>query len=131
MSKEYEFIKVEDMAYERQDAINRCASLGEKFIEHFKKIYNEPNIQAVNHWCNEMQGWLNTVREIVLKQSKKVLSYSQLVDWFFTKGSSIEILFSENSDLEDKYNEFIWKIIKNNYDVKETIEEVFGDKNGK
>ena len=127
MSKEYEFIKVEDMAYERQDAINRCASLGEKFIEHFKKIYNEPNIQAVNHWCNEMQGWLNTVREIVLKQSKKVLSYSQLVDWFFTKGSSIEILFSENSDLEDKYNEFIWKIIKNNYDVKETIEEVFGE----
>ena len=31
--------RIDEMAYERNDAIDRCASLGKKFIAHFHKVY--------------------------------------------------------------------------------------------
>ena len=32
-----------EMAMSRADAIDRCISLGKKFLEHFHKVYTEPN----------------------------------------------------------------------------------------
>ena len=117
-------LKLTDMAYERADAISECSSLGELFIKHFEKIYKEPKSQAVNHWCEEMQGWLDKVRKIVLKYNKKLLSFTQLVDWFFTVGSSPEYLFKDDN-MVDKYEEFLQNISKFNFNVLTTVKTIF------
>ena len=120
-------LKLSDMAYERQDAIDRCYSLGKKFTEHFDKIYKESKSQAVNHWCNEMQVWLNDARSIRLRQNKKPLNYTDLIDWFFVIGSSSNAVFSKEDEV-DRYEEFLSKISKYDFNVYNTIKDVFNIK---
>ena len=62
-----------EMAMNKQDAIIKCDALGQQFIEHFKKIIHNTNSDAKNHWMSEMQNWLNTVNNIVLKHNNKQL----------------------------------------------------------
>lgn len=111
-----------EMAYERSDAIEHCSTLAKKFVEHFEKIYDESNDEPKNHWANEMQSWLDDVRGIVLKGKNKRISFSQLVDWFFTRGSSVELMF-EDEGKQDKYDEFL-SVIGKDYDVKRALREI-------
>lgn len=105
--------RVCEMAYERRDAIDRCASLGEKFIEHFHKVYSlGVEDRDFEHHCQEMQSWYDSVKDIVLKSSNRKLSNNQLIDWFFTKGSSTEYLFKDEVEV-DEYNEFIVNLLSN------------------
>lgn len=106
-----------EMAYERRDAINRCADLGKPFIEHFKKII-DTGIQDkdFNHHCHEMQTWFNDVKNITLKYNNKHLSNSQLMDWFFTIGSDTETLLEDS--YRELYEDFIISLLVNK-DVKE------------
>lgn len=95
-----------EMAYSRVDAMERCYSLGKRFIEHFDKIYKEPDCQAVNHWCGEMQGWYNKIRDITLKPNNKHLNRTQMRDWFYTFGSDPTEYF-DSLDENEVYEEFI------------------------
>lgn len=108
-----EQIKLYEMAYERRDAINRCADLGAKFVEHFDELYHKGiNDIDFEHHCSELQAWWSDIKQIVLKHNKKLLSANQLIDWFFTKGSSVEILFNDEDEI-DAYNDFMIKLISN------------------
>ena len=78
-----------DMALSRADAMERCISLGKRFIEHFDKIYKNPNDSSVQHWRGEMKGWLDSVKEIKLKNTNKPLLNTELHDWFFTAGANV------------------------------------------
>lgn len=95
-----------EIALSRTEAMDRCISLGEQFIEHFDEIYKEPNCQAVDHWCSEMQTWFNKVRKIVLKHNNKKLNRTQMRDWFFTFGYDPSMYF-DNRDETEAYEEFI------------------------
>lgn len=116
-----------EMAYNKIDAMERCASLGEKFVEHFHKIYNEPNSQVINHWCNEMQAWYDSVIKIVLKPKSKHLTRTQMRDWFFTFGSSTVEYFN-NIKENEIYEEFIDKL-EDIGNVKESIDIIFEENN--
>ena len=50
---------IKEMAYNRSDAINRCADLGEQFISHFNKIMDAGDINDPDfiHHCTEMDAW--------------------------------------------------------------------------
>ena len=114
-----------EMAYERPDAIDHCASIGKLFIEHFHKLMNEPvNSDDFDHHCNEMQSWFNDVKKIVLKYNKKLISNTQLIDWFFTIGSSIEYIIDE--PYQDIYEKFIIKLLQDRETstVKEAIKSL-------
>lgn len=122
--KVYKIRKIDDMAIQRRDAIDRCISLGEKFIEHFHKIYKNPNDINVNHWMGEMQGWLDTVKRIRLKESKDFILDGDLYDWFYTAGSSPDVIVPEMYYDELKiYDKFAMKCLNNN-DVRNSIREV-------
>lgn len=109
-----------EMAMPRADAIELCISLGERFIEHFKEIYEKGKDDIdFKHHCQELQSWYDKINKIVLKQSNKSLSKTQKIDWFFTCGSSLENIFN-NSEMEDVYEEFIFTLISSN----ETIENI-------
>ena len=111
---------VNEMAYERADAIDRCASLGKLFIEHFRKICTSNDNDTKKHWAKEMQSWLDDVKDIVLKQNKKQITFSQLIDWFFTKGSSVDVIFKDDETLQDNYNEFL-KNVSKDFNVSQAL----------
>lgn len=117
--------RVDEMAYDRSDAINRCASLGKKFITHFHKVY-VGGLDDVDfpHHCQEMQTWYEDVRSIRLKSNKKLLTVMNLLDWFFTVGSSIEDYLPEVTEAHC-YDEFI-DILVDNDNVEESFKLVLG-----
>lgn len=116
-----------EMAYTRTDAIDRCANLGYRFIEHFHKVYLNPDSESINHWASEMQSWFDNVLKIRLKHNNKKISPSLLIDWFFTVGSSVEDLFPIEKEA-DMYELFIIKLL-NNLNVKDSLMEVLRSKN--
>lgn len=105
-------MKLNEMTLERNDAIIKCGSLGRQFIEHFHKIVKSgKSAQDFNHHCSEMQNWWDDVRVIVLKCNKKTISMTQLLDWFLTAGSSVEIIIEE--PYQDIYEKFCISLIAN------------------
>lgn len=97
-----------DMALSRADAMERCISLGKRFIEHFDKIYKNPNDSSVQHWKGEMKGWLDSVKEIKLKNTNKPLLNTELHDWFFTAGANVgDFIKSPLTDEITAYDKFI------------------------
>ena len=125
-----EFIKIKDnglfdMVLARQDAIDRCISLGKKFIEHFDKIYNNRNNNAFNHWAKEMKTWLNQVKEIKLKPKNNYILNGQLRDWFFTAGAAPEDFMLNPDDKElQMYDSFCEKLLSGK-DIYNALNELF------
>ena len=67
-------IKLNEMSYPRSEAIDRCASLGEKFIEHFEKSYiGGIDSEDLKHHCAEMQSWYDAVNRMTIKPRAKML----------------------------------------------------------
>lgn len=100
------------MAVERQDAIERCYTLGKRFIEHFHKIYKEgSDSDLFSHHCKEMQAWLNRCRSITLKSTNRPITTIELIDWFFTATGNIDEAngFKTQREIE-VYNEFVSKL---------------------
>lgn len=100
-----------EMVMSRKDALLKVSDLAQKFIEHFNKIYNDIDSDAIMHWAAEMQAWLNCVLNIKLKETKKPLSLQQKMDWFFTCSSDSETLFKDNLTEAEVYDDFIDSIV--------------------
>lgn len=99
---------IQDMALSRADAMERCISLGKKFIQHFDKIYKNPNDNSVQHWKGEMKGWLNSVKEIKLKNTNKPLLNTEIHDWFLTAGANVgDFIKSPLANEIEAYDKFI------------------------
>ena len=112
---------INDMALSRTDAMDRCISLGKRFIEHFDKIYKNRNSQDVQHWMSEMSGWLKSVRQIKLKQTNDYILSGDLRDWFFTAGANPrDFMKNPNYEEEKTYNDFVEKLIRGN-DIKSAL----------
>lgn len=105
--KKYTFVKLNDLSLERNEAMDKCYELGEKFIEHFEKIYLKPSDQSINHWYSEMQGWFDKVASMSLKHNKKVISDKNIIGWFFQKWSNEENLFPNDSLKQKHISNFI------------------------
>lgn len=106
-----------DMALSRADAMDRCISLGKKFISHFDKIFKSPKDDAVQHWQGEMKGWFNSVKEIKLKSTNKPILNSELHDWFFTAGADAKDFMQNPSNEEiELYDKFITKCLSSGID---------------
>lgn len=113
---------LKEMAMERNDAIDRCYSLGLQFLNHFQKIYDDNNEETIKHHAAEMQNWLNQVLDITLKSTNKKLSRQQLYDWFITAcGNSFDHL--NNYVVDDVYNQFAMKVL-DNHDVVQSLKDV-------
>ena len=95
-----------EMAYSRADAIERCANLGKQFIIHFDKIYNESNNNTKQHHAKEMQTWLDDISKIRLTYNNKPLNEKNIYDWFITIGQLISDLFDDEGEAIT-YEEFV------------------------
>lgn len=112
--------KLNEMAYERPDAIRLCSDLGTEFIEHFHKVVKSGKESPdFSHHCVEMDSWWNKAKKIVLKYNKKLISEAQLKDWFFEAGSSVEYIIEE--PYQDIYNKLILKLSS---DYSKSVQDV-------
>ena len=103
-------IALNEMALSKSDAIDRCISLGNRFIEHFLKVIKEGKThQDFLHHCQEMQAWYDSVRKIKLKLTNKALTKTNLIDWFFTAGQVPEDFMDE--DLVEIYETFYLRLL--------------------
>lgn len=125
--KENNLLLLNEMAKSRNQVIDKCSELGEKFIEHFHKIYLRPNDINFNHWCEEMEAWFNNVRKLKLKMDKnRELLDSELRDWFFTVGADYKtVIENANEDEEKSYDDFCTKLFANKNEFRKIIKEHF------
>ena len=107
-----------EMALSRADAIEECISKGNKFVEHFRKLYKEPDKEVVNHWCGEMQAWYDKIKGLKFKHNNKPLLDENIRDWFFTMGQNTEDFLDSQDEIE-----FYDKFIDNNIIRKSFILE--------
>lgn len=104
---------IEDMSYSRADAMDRCYENGKVFIEHFDKIYKEPNSQAVNHWKKEMATRWKYVKSILLKTTNKPILDGELRDWFFTAAANPQdFMKNPTQDELEAYDKFVSRLIE-------------------
>ena len=119
-------MKLNEMSMSRSDAIDRCISLGKKFIEHFHKVYNSPYDDSVKHWIIEMEGWYNSVKEIRIKPKGKFLGITLLNDCFFTAGAE-PTDFVKMSDEEYEAYEKFYTALNRGLSIREAIREIILD----
>lgn len=101
-----------EMIMERPDAISKCMKLGNEFIEHFSNIAEDgPYSKNFTYHYKELVLLWNSVKSIRLKDSGKIISNFQLMDWFFSMGTSIELIIS--SKYKNVYEEFCIKLLNN------------------
>ena len=117
--KIFEEEQLNEMALPRRLAIDKCQELGEQFIIHFNKIYENRENQSVNHWCNEMQSWFDKVSKYKLKETNKHITWSSLQDWFFTACAIGEDYLKHDNEVET-YDEFINSLYKTR-NVRESL----------
>ena len=117
-----------EMAMPRKDAIDRCISLGREFVEHFHKVYSEPNVEAVNHWVGEMRTWYSDVKMIRLKPNNKPLGITMLNDCFFTCGSDPTDIVPMTDEELNKYEQF-YIALDRGLDIVDAFREIIPDIN--
>jgi hypothetical protein len=59
------------MAIERKQALKIMAGLSIQVELHLRKIANEPNSQAVEHWRSEVNNWINAIERLSAQVGKK------------------------------------------------------------
>ena len=104
-------MKLEEMAYTKDEAISRCNALGKQFVKNFGKTYKGgANADTFHHHCHEMQTLFDDVKSIKLKMNKKPIPIDYIFDCFLTIGQNIEDLF-DSDELRDAYGVFVGKLL--------------------
>ena len=117
--------QLNEMALTRNEAIDRCFSLGKQFIDHFHKCVHEgKDSDDFTHHCTEMQAWFDEVKQYKLKQNKRLLTADTLINWFFTVGSDVEEKIEE--EYQDIYEQFYIRLLldRNNSNVENILTEL-------
>lgn len=114
---------IREFAERKLRAVEKCETLGRKFIEHFRKAFYDTSEGARHHHIAEMQAWWDCVKDIRIKSSNRVISSSDLMDWFFTAGALYGD-FLESNDEIDCYEALIDEMI---YDRKKKIQDIWDE----
>ena len=102
-------MRLDEMSFEKNQAVDIAVELGEQFAKHFVKVMKEGYSPDFKHHCHQMQVWFDKVKNITIKPKTKHLTIEQWIDWFFTAGQSIELLIPES--YQDEYEILIKELI--------------------
>lgn len=118
--------RLNEMAFSRQDAIDRCVGLGKKFVEHFDKIYNNRNSIDIEHWTTEMESWWNKVKDIKMASNNRTIRDVDLLNWFFDGGQLASDFMTSNDDGKEAevFDKFARKLLNRDTTVTELIDEM-------
>lgn len=109
-------MKLQEMAYNRSDAIEKCYTYGKPFIEYFHTCMRDlvdNNKELYHLHASKMQTCWDAVKDIKLTSNNKKLLCDQLINWFFTVGSSVEDVI--DADYQEIYERFYMELLKDRY----------------
>lgn len=109
-------MQLQEMTYNRSDAIDKCYIQGKPFIEHFHECMQDlldNNKDSYRHYALEMQSLWDAVKDIKLTSNNKKLLCDQLINWFFTVGSGVEDVI--DADYQEVYERFYIELLKDRY----------------
>lgn len=121
--------KVKDEIFmKKEDVIEKCNEYGNQFIERFHKAYNSKKDDVISLFINEMSLVLKAIKNISIKETESPIRKIDLLDWFFTCGSSPEVIIPEMSEDEiDAYDSFAVDVA-NGVPVEEAFKKVASTK---
>lgn len=118
--KDYsEFKMLNEMAYERNRALEKVEDLMPQIVEHLLKILiteNEVEIN-LNHWSSEIENWLKLINRFSRLKNNTRLKYRDYVD-------NLWVHFSEKDILID-ISSMSYNYIFADYDMNELREVIF------
>lgn len=121
--------RLDEMAMSQDKAIDQCRSLGKQFIEHYHKVYiGGINDIDFDHHCHEMQTWYNDINSIILKSTKRRLTNTDKMDWFFTVGAVPEDFLDDLDEVEE-YNKFIIRILYTGEEIVDILSDMLKEVN--
>ena len=116
-----------EQAMKRGIVVEKCNHLGQIFAKHFVKCMNDIShidVDSLHHHCKEMQSWWNDVRNDKIKSNNKVLTDTNLKDWFFSAGANYEDYVGYLN--VEKYEQFIKALLKDrSQDIYELMCKLF------
>ena len=114
---------LDEMSYNKSMASDKCEARNPKFIEHFDKVYKNPNDENVNHWIEEMSALWEYVKKLTLKPSARHLSKGELWDWFFIGYSDPDKLF-DTDDEKVIYEEFCFTLMSSDEYIGDVLKRI-------
>jgi hypothetical protein len=128
--------KLFEMAFERKVAIQKARNLQHQISRHIIKTVMYSKSQYVNHWCNEINGWLTDISDTTLKRTRRPLDSDTLMNILFEEpmASPSEVkrkmnkIYGEYPDLKiDEPDEQI--VHRKIYDIMKNIsDDIANDK---
>lgn len=109
-------MKLQEIAYKRSDAIEKCYTYGKPFIEYFHTCMRDllnNNKELYYLHASKMQACWDAVKDIKLTSNNKKLLCDQLINWFFTVGSGVEDVI--DADYQEIYERFYIELLKDRY----------------
>lgn len=73
-----------EMAYARSKAQDKVTSISPQIVQHLVKIFAVHSPNDLQHWKNEINGWLWDIEDIRLKDNKRITQYNYH-DWLLNK----------------------------------------------
>jgi hypothetical protein len=71
--------KLFEMAFERKVAVNKSRHLQNQISRHLVKVYMYQDSEYVNHWCNELNTWLNDIQDNIVRGNNRPLDFDTLM----------------------------------------------------
>jgi len=102
----------------KDDAVNKCYSLGKLFIDCFCKIYSNQSSNEVNSLAKKMQELYDEARSIKIKEENHPIFKFDIYCWFICIGENSSD-YMDNPSVEQiiKYDDFMVHLLLND-DVK-------------
>lgn len=113
---------ITEQTLDRTKVLDIGLSLGAQFIKHFDKVYNDTDEGTMKHHAREMQTWYDKVKNLVWKHNKKKLSKTDLIDIFFTVGSTPDTYLDNDTEIE-VYEDFYLDLL-NTDSVQESLRKL-------
>jgi hypothetical protein len=74
-----------EMAFKRKNAIDKVRAYQSTLISHLIKILIFEKSENRNHWCNEVNSYLDSIQDIKLKGTNQPLESSMLFELMFNE----------------------------------------------
>jgi len=96
--------KLFEMAFERKIAIQHARNIQHEISRHLIKVCMYHDSEYVNHWCNELNGWLWSIQKKELKSTRKPLDSITLMKILFEE--PMETVSEVQRDMNRIYKEY-------------------------
>ena len=72
-----------ELAFKRKMIADKVSSLSEPFVSHLIQLELMPGSQYIEHWNEEINGWVDDIKDLGLKPNKRPLYFNDVYTWLW------------------------------------------------